>query len=411
MNRLRNCQAAGHNARRLAPAFFLTCDEEGIVMDTAVHSALRRPEPVADVGAVTPAAETARALTVTVTYLLSETGRKASLLAGGNGRKLQRLSVSVPATRLHLVSVDPQGVARLKLRPRYEINGDQQIVRTDALPIYDKAPEIEDLFRAAAKNHELERGYEAERVATHARRRDAQREQRLQLAQAFLGDRTRRALVHPAPSPKRCFLEGEHARVLFNVETDEGAARDVPPEAHRRFRADLRARREGNLLERAAQLALHEEKKRYIADWITRHGTAEQQERQAAGVLPMSEAIDAITDHDFAALSNRAQYAKDGADRLQAYLRSFPEYGNAVVTGSDLVITGTNAVKATASQWRCIQEIQAAVPDAGVALRVHKIAWKRDSNAPILTLFGMLVTKRVGPFTLRREYAAPPSSA
>lgn len=374
-------------------------------MDTAVDSVLRRPDAVADIGVATPA-EIARALTVTVTYLLSETGRKASLLAGGNGRELQQLSVQVPATRLHLVSVDRQGVARLKLRPRYEMNGDQQIVRTDALPIYDKPPEIEDLYRAAAKNHELERAYEAERTATRARRRESQREQRIQLAQTFLSDRTQRALVHPAPSPKRCFLQSEHGRVLFSVESDEGPARDVAPEAHRRFRADLRARRERNLQERAGQLALHEEKKRYLAAWIAETGTTEQQERQAAGVLPMDEAIEALTDQALAALSDVPRYATDGAERLQAHLRALPDHAGVTITCTDLMITGTNAVKATADQWRQIQAIQRAIPDAAVVLRAHKIVWRREPSSPPLTLFGILVTKRLGPFTLRREYNA-----
>jgi hypothetical protein len=35
----------------------------------------------------------------------------------------------------------------------------------------------------------------------------------------------------------------------------------------------LRARREENLRQRAEQLALHEEKKRLIAEWIAAHGT------------------------------------------------------------------------------------------------------------------------------------------
>ena len=65
----------------------------------------------------------AQSLTVSAIYHLSETGRKASLLAGGDGRGLQRLSVQVPTTRLHLVAVDVNGVARLKLQPRFELDG------------------------------------------------------------------------------------------------------------------------------------------------------------------------------------------------------------------------------------------------------------------------------------------------
>jgi hypothetical protein len=40
-------------------------------------------------------------------------------------------------------------------------------------------------------------------------------------------------------------------------------------------------------------------------------------------------------------------------------------------------------------------------------LRLHRLAWTKDPKAPTLTQFGVLVTRRVGPFTLRREYLAP----
>ena len=46
---------------------------------------------------------------VTADYRLRLT--KASLLNGGNGRAEQRLKVSVPLTRLHLVHADANGVA------------------------------------------------------------------------------------------------------------------------------------------------------------------------------------------------------------------------------------------------------------------------------------------------------------
>ena len=82
-------------------------------MDTVTAISERRLEAIPAPG--TPAAT--KALTVTATYLLSEEGRKASLLDGGDGKAVQQLSLQVPANRLHLVSVDANGVARLKLRP------------------------------------------------------------------------------------------------------------------------------------------------------------------------------------------------------------------------------------------------------------------------------------------------------
>ena len=186
-------------------------------MDTVTAFAQHRQEfgtPIA-----TATIDANRTLAVTATYLLSEEGRKASLLAGGDGRAVQELSVQVPTNRLPLVSVDANGVARQRLRPRYEMNGEQQVVRIDAPPTYDSPPEIEDLFREAARNHQLERAFETDRRSAKARRREADRERRTQLANAFLNDPAQRALVHPPPTSKRCYLATERGRVLFDANT------------------------------------------------------------------------------------------------------------------------------------------------------------------------------------------------
>jgi hypothetical protein len=269
-------------------------------------------------------------------------------------------------------------------------------------------PTLDDLFKQAARNHQLERAFEAERRAAKERRRDTDRERRAKVAEGFLGDATHRALVHPAPTSRRCYLSTDTGRVLFDVSTDVGLARDVPLEAHRRFRADLRSRRERNLQERAAQLALHEEKKRVIAEWVATYGTPDQKDRQAAGVLPMDEAIEAITDQAFAALGSRPRYVQDGVDRLQEHLRRVPEFPTMTVSRGDLVVTSTNVDRMTAAQWALVNDVRALVPDATVTLRAHKIAWKRDPRVAVGPVFGVLVTTRVGPFTVRREYAAEP---
>jgi hypothetical protein len=106
-------------------------------------------------------------------YHLSETGRKASLLQGGDGQTVQRLQVSVPANRLHLVTVNARGEARLKLSPRFEVDEGQRIRRIDEPPSYDAPPTIDHLFKDASRNHELERAYQAERSAWRAKRRES----------------------------------------------------------------------------------------------------------------------------------------------------------------------------------------------------------------------------------------------
>ena len=200
-------------------------------MDTVTAISNRRLEAL-PTPAGAPAAT--KLLTVTATYLLSEDGRKASLLDGGDGKAVQQLSLQVPANRLHLVSVDAHGVARLKLRPRYRFDGDNAIVRVDAAPTYDAPPDVEELFREAARNHQLERAYHAERQAAKTKRREADHERRVAVAKAFLADPSRRALSHPTPTPKRCVLETEDSRVFFDADTDVPPAREVPAEAHRR---------------------------------------------------------------------------------------------------------------------------------------------------------------------------------
>src|SRR3954467_1922640 len=211
-------------------------------MDTVTAISERRLEAVPT--AAGPAST--RVLTVTATYLLSEEGRKTSLLDGGDGKAVQQLSIQVPANRLHLVTVDAHGVARLKLKPQYRLDGDNGIVRVDAAPTYDAPPEVEELFREAARNHQLERAYHAERQTAKTKRREADHERRVAVAKAFLGDSLRRAMAHPTPTPKRCVVETEDGRVFFDADTDTPPAREVPAEAHRRFRADLRAKRECN---------------------------------------------------------------------------------------------------------------------------------------------------------------------
>src|SRR3989442_15973854 len=93
----------------------------------AVESATDR-ESVTEIG-VGSRRDHTQTLAVAATYRLSEEGRKASLLAGGDGREIQQMTVAVPTNRMHLVTVDAEGCARLKLQPRYLRNAHQQEIR------------------------------------------------------------------------------------------------------------------------------------------------------------------------------------------------------------------------------------------------------------------------------------------
>ncbi len=344
-------------------------------------------------------------LAVHATYLLSEEGRKASLLVGGDGRALQQLTVHVPAARLHLVHVDADGVARLKLRPRYELGADHRVTRIDVSPTYDAPPDIEELFRLAAGNHQLERAYEVQRRAARVTRQESEQQRRAEAAREFLSDPTRRAADHPAPSMTRCYLDTPQGRILFDARTDESPARDVPAEAHRRFRADLRNRKERNRQERAEQLAVHEQKKRAVGEWISHHGTPDQCARVAAGLLSLDEAIEAMTDQVFAPLSAHHRYVRDGAKRLEAAVRRRAGLENVRVDPREVRVVSRDAPHATAAQWAALQHVREAIPNATATLREHRVIWDRDRRADYAVIvIGLLVTQRVGLLTLRREY-------
>ncbi len=374
-------------------------------METASPTVIRRPELVSSMPTTAP--DGSRALAVTAVYHLSESGRKASLLQGGDGHTVQRLQVSVPANRLHLVAVNARGEARLRLSPRFEVDEGQRVRRIDEPPSYDAPPTLDQLFKDAARNHELERAYEAEHLSWRAKRREAERDWRNEVAAAFLGDTAQRAMVHPSPSPTRCVIVTSRGRVQFDAHDTELPARDVPAEAHRRFRADLQSARALRQAQVAEGLQVHEERRQAIAAWVATHGSSEQQARHAAGLLPMDEAVDAMTDQAFAPLAAYPPYVRDRGLCLQVFLRQSPRYAEAVVTPTDFKSNGRKAAKATAAQWARLQEMQAAVPAATVVLHVRELVWLTDPQAPRLIQHTLVVSQAVGAVQLRREYHAP----
>jgi hypothetical protein len=376
-------------------------------METAGRPVLFRPQPADTSIAAPPTQASARTLVVTATYALSEAGRKASLLAGSNGRAMQQLEIQVPANRLHLVTVNGKGLARLKLRPRYELNGEERVVCIDAPPTYDSPPTAEDLLRDASRNHQLERAFHAERTAARAKRTEVERARRTEVAAAFLSDQAQRALIHPAPSPKRCYLATPYGHMRFDVDTDDGPAREVPREALRRFRHDVNAAKERREKEHAEQERLHEERKQAVTAWIAEHGTEDHKARQKAGLLSAKEVVEAMADEVFRPLAARRRYLHDGATLMQAHVRHWTGQAPEPVGTKDFVVSGHPARSATRREWEILQEIQAAIPHATVNLHIRELIWRRDPGVPRLTRVTIVVTQRIGPVMLRREYLIP----
>jgi hypothetical protein len=145
----------------------------------------------------------------------------------------------------------------------------------------------------------------------------------------------------------------------------------------------------------------------FLVATVVTHGTPDQQVRHAAGVLSLAEVVDVLAQHAFAPLNTQPPYVRNGALSLQEHLRRFPTYADVIIGPEDLAVLSTNAQTATTDQWNLLQKVRAIVPDADVTLRAHRLTWKSHLDAPAVTLFGVRVTRKVGPFTLQREYAAP----
>jgi len=360
-------------------------------------------EPARDVSKP-DAAQRPRVLRVKATYLLSEKGRKAALLAGRGALERQRMKVPVPSHRLHLVDVDAHGIARLKLIPRYEVRHGR-VLRIDALPVFDQPMTPDELLLFAAKNYELEQTWRAQRISRNGAVVEAL-SRREEIAQAFLTDRRQRALEHPTPNCAWCFLRVDGGRMLFDATKGSALCRKIPLEAHRRFEADLRTRRRRHQQRRAVEDAHHEEKQQFVADWIVAHGTPDQQARQRAGLLPMEEAIDMIADHLFAPAREFPLYPHAGAALLQAHLRKLPEFAEVVVSKADLAHSFEDAKAATGAHWARAHAIQCALPNATVTVRFHRLLWRKNLKAPTVTRYGVIAVQTLGPLTLRREYEA-----
>ena len=246
--------------------------------------------------AVAAPSDAARTLTVLAEYRLSEAGRKASLLNGGDGRAEQRVKMTVPSTRLHLVHVDGNGVARLKLRPQFKLNADQRIVRIKLAPVYDHPPTLDELLQDAARNHELERTYHAQRTTSQTTQRETYDEWRNQMALEFLGDPSQRAVVHPAPTPRRCQIVTERGRRALRRQARRGRRpKQVPLEAFRRFEQMCASGTARGAERRAHDVAVHAEKQQMMRDWVAGarlHGSARAVRRRCLPVRRVPGRVD-----------------------------------------------------------------------------------------------------------------------
>src|SRR5690606_5756110 len=124
------------------------------------------------------------------------------------------------------------------------------------------------------------------------------------------------------------------------------------------------------------------DRQRAMEEWVGTHGTPDQRDRFAAGMLPRVEWQAALADRAFAALAPLPIYDSNGAACLQAFLRQLPAYASVVVSKADYRVITRVLSTATPRQWDWLQWIRRAVPHANVHLRERELVWFGDASAP-----------------------------
>ena len=327
-------------------------------METVTRFAERQAGSVSAVS--TPGPEVARTLSVTASYLLSEDGSKASLLAGGDGHAVQQIALQVPANRLHLVSVDKQGVARLKLRPRFEIDGERassastprrcttrrrrsrnsigpprrttswRAPTTPSASLSDRnaAMMTEQAARASPKLSSRTRDNAPSRI--HRRRRSAATSSPTAVACCSTLRQTR--------GSRRTFRRRRTGASGLTCGQRKSAIVRIEPRSSRCTKRRSGSSRNGLLP--TAPRNRRSVRRLACSRWTRRLKASPTRRSRSMVGLPL--------------------YTRDGAERLQKFLRESSGLVDTVVGPSDVTVRSSHAAKATAAQWAIVQDVQAA---------------------------------------------------
>jgi hypothetical protein len=209
-------------------------------------------------------------MTIKINYRLSETGRRASLLAGGTGRERQSIEVAATPELLAIASIDADGAASYDLTDEYSLVED---------------PSAEALKVAAARKAGKERA-EAERLMRVSEQRAiADREH------AERKDRITRVVDLMATIPaSEWALHTTYGKTpyLREVTPNPGPdhvsalADELPTEARASAEIELSRRKKEEADRKAAEAAA------VIAErdaWILAHGSTRLQKGFAAGLV------------------------------------------------------------------------------------------------------------------------------
>jgi len=324
-----------------------------------------------------------------IAYCLSEGGRRASLKAGGSGRRNQEVSGLVSSEDVDLFKVDCDGRCRSAIAAS---EFDMPLTWQVAL---DKLREEQEEKNRVRRQELEERG----------KRLKAEGEQKAALAAAFIIAPERYYVFHASSSDVEISEEGNlsGSGVVTHFRNHPYGAvpnfDDLLAVASARFAQQQAEKRAVAEAEATAKSARAQAETDFIEAWVREHGSTNQQQRYAADLLPRDEVLQALEDAAFRPLDDLARYAK---------LKSSDVCPDEE-TCAHVTFASHAAESASAAQWDLIRDIAARIPEAEVQLRAHAgdCQDRQSHDLPEAVRHGVMVHRKVGPFTMRREYAAP----
>jgi hypothetical protein len=335
----------------------------------AQKSRRRRPDPSSE-----------PVITGKVIYFLSEQGRRDSLRQGGNGRMRQEVHVVLSDEDLELFAIAEDGTAILDLTKPYQQDISFDVndptnpfllspknarwtttAKDDKVFIeWDTVPAWPDL--AAVARSEIAHIGDMEAGAAEA--------------EAYIAKKSQEFLDNPKARANRI----DRDYVVLGIQRFENNTQ-VAIEARKRLLADQEEVKKAN---RAT-----------LAEWIQRSGTDNQRQRLGAGLLPWTEAYEAVEDSFFAPLVDFPLYSKF---EPRAVCHCGFEIGHC-----DVVFQSVDATELTAEEWEQFARIKATAPNGQFQFREHRA--KCASAAEWEIRRGVIVKFALNALTFKREYA------
>ena len=335
----------------------------------------------------------------TVFYSLSEAGRKASLLAGGDGREQQTISGELTADNIDLFAIDDGGIARAAIgdlvmeHPRgYDNPGFWKSGRSS--PLQDAPPTWEQAVLAVQDAASTARAKAAEKaVAEEA----AMAQERMNIAHnaAIVAEWERGLLADPAARMPGNTYTGGVSHEIYTQLRFPPYLNDILSAG---FRSEMRRRKEADEAEAArgkadalkVQLAL-------VSEFVATHGTASQIMRYEAGLLPSLELKELIAADLFSGLAEFPRYAK---------MRAICGGGAENEDDEHVEFSNQEATEVPPDTWDTYQAIKAAAGESvSIEIRLHHGRCECE-GVPVQERFGVKVVKALGSRNIAREFAA-----